>query len=191
MNETGEKVIAEALVWGQGGPLFELFLEPTCPFSAIAFGKLDDLRSEMGEQGVTVRIWLHSQPWHMFSGIICRAILAASTTEGGKEAAKQVMAAVFADQPGFEFDHHCEGPNLDVTPNALLDRIEDAIGVALRDAFGVYALDREIKRHTKYARQNGIHVSPTFMIDGLVNDGIGSRDPVESWISVLHASAAN
>ena len=36
----------------------------------------------------------------------------------------------------------------------------------LAEAFAIPDLDREIKWHCKYARQNGIHVSPTFMIDG-------------------------
>ena len=32
----------EPLVWGNGKKLFEIFLEPTCPFSARTFFKLDD-----------------------------------------------------------------------------------------------------------------------------------------------------
>ena len=34
---------ADPLVWGHGPRVFEVFLEPTCPFSMKAFGKLDDL----------------------------------------------------------------------------------------------------------------------------------------------------
>ena len=49
------------------------------------------------------------------------------------------------------------------------------------EAFAIPDLDKAIKWHCKYARQNGIHVSPTFMIDGLVQADIGSRDTVESW----------
>jgi hypothetical protein len=45
--------------------------------------------------------------------VIARCILAASTLEGGKTAAKSVMAAVAAHREEFEFDHHCSGPNLD------------------------------------------------------------------------------
>jgi hypothetical protein len=37
-----------------------------------------------------------------------------------------------------------------------------------RGRISIPELDREVKWHCKYARQNGIHVSPTFMIDGLV-----------------------
>ena len=55
----------------------------------------------------------------MYSGVIVRCILAASTLEGGKTAAKSVMAAVAAHREGFEFDRHCSGPNLDATPNDI------------------------------------------------------------------------
>ena len=40
---------ADALTWGYGPRLFEVFLEPTCPFSVRAFGKLDDLLAHAGE----------------------------------------------------------------------------------------------------------------------------------------------
>ena len=70
---------AEPLTWGQGSRVFEVFLEPTCPFSAKAFGKLDETLQSAGVDNVTLKIWLHSQPWHLFSGVITRCALAAST----------------------------------------------------------------------------------------------------------------
>lgn len=176
---------ADPLVWGHGPRVFEVFLEPTCPFSVRAFGKLDDLLALAGNDRITVKIRLQSQPWHMYSGVITRCILAASTLEGGKEAAKAVMAAVAAHREEFEFGRHCGGANLDATPNDIIARIEDHSGVKVAEAFAIPDLDREIKWHCKYARQNGIHVSPTFMIDGLVEAGIGSGDAVADWASRL------
>jgi hypothetical protein len=35
-----------------------MFLEPTCPFPAKAFGKLDQLLAQAGEDRVTVKIRL-------------------------------------------------------------------------------------------------------------------------------------
>ena len=52
-------------------------------------------------------------------------------------------------------------------------------------AFAIPDLDREIKWHCRYARQNGIHVSPTFMVDGMVRPDMGSGDAVE--VVVFHA----
>jgi hypothetical protein len=169
---------ADPLEWGHGARVFEMFLEPTCPCSVRAFGKLDELLARAGADRVTIRIRLQSQPCHMYSGVIVRCILAASTLPGGKEMAKVAMAAVAAHREEFEFAHRCRGPNRDATPNGITARVEHHSSVTLADAFDVPDLDREIKRHCKYARQHGIHVSPTFMIDGLVQPDLGSGDAV-------------
>lgn len=176
---------ADPLAWGHGPRVFEVFLEPTCPFSCRAFGKLDDLLAQAGEDRITVRIRLQSQPWHMYSGVIVRCILAASTLEGGKQAAKSVMAAVAAHREEFEFERHCRGPNMDATPHDIIARIESYSGVKVAPAFAIPNLDREIKWHCKYARQNGIHVSPTFMVDGLIEPGMSSGDAVADWVAKL------
>jgi len=124
---------ADPLVWGHGPRIFEVFLEPTCPFFVKTFGKLDDLLDQAGEDRITVKLHLQSQPWHMYSGVIVRCILAASTLEGGKTAAKSVMAAVAAHREEFEFDRRCRGPNLDATPNDIIRRIERYSGVKLAE----------------------------------------------------------
>ena len=87
----------QTLIWGQGNKTFEVFLEPTCPQSERAFGKLLPLRTE------------------------------------------------FEDDAAMEL----------------------------------------VKCHAKYARQNGIHASPTFMIDGLVDDNVGSRDSNHTWLEAF------
>jgi hypothetical protein len=77
------------------------------------------------------------------------------------------------------------GPNLDATPNDIIRRIERYSGVKLAEAFAIPDLDREVKWHCRYARQNGIHVSPTFMVDGLVQHDMSSGDPVADWVPRL------
>jgi predicted DsbA family dithiol-disulfide isomerase len=176
---------ADPLTWGTGPRIFEIFLEPTCPYSVKAFNKLDALLAEVGEDRISVKIRLQSQPWHLFSGVIVRCILAASTLAGGREAARAVMAAVAAHREEFEFAQHAGGPNMNVTPNQIIARLEDYSGIELKEAFSIPGLDREIKWHSKYARQNGIHVSPTFMIDGLVQTDMSSGDEVSTWVSKL------
>jgi protein-disulfide isomerase len=175
----------QALVWGQGPALFEIFLEPTCPFSGRAFGKLDALVQAAGEDRLTLRLWLHSQPWHMYSGVITRAILAAAAGPGGKMDARRLMAAVFAHQPAFEFEDHARGPNMDRTPRQILQTLEEISGLSLAAAFDARGLQKEIKAHTRYARQNGIHVSPTFMVNGLVQADLGSGDDIGRWLTAL------
>ncbi len=178
---------ADPLTWGNGKRVLEVFLEPTCPYSVKAFNKLDATLAAAGEDRITIKIRLQSQPWHMYSGVIVRCVLAASTLPEGKAAAKAVLAAVGAHREEFEFTHHAGGPNMTATPNDIIARIESYAGLRLADAFAIPNLDREIKWHCKYARQNGIHVSPTFMVDGLVQPDMSSGDPVEAWVSRLLA----
>ena len=106
----------DALEWGRGSRVFEAFLEPTCPYSARSFDKLFEALAQAGEDKGTLKIRLHSQPWHLFS------------------------------------------------------RVE---------------MDKPVRWHTKYARQNGIHVSPTFMVDGIVQPDMSSGDSVEDWVKRL------
>ena len=123
----------------------------------------------------------------MYSGVIVRCVLAASTLPGGKEEARAALAAVAAHREEFEFDRHCGGPNMDATPKDIIARLETYSGLKLAEAFAIPDLDREVKWHCKYARQNGIHVSPTFMVDGLVRPEISSGDTVADWVSRLLA----
>lgn len=176
---------ADPLIWGHGPKEFDIFLEPTCPFSARAFGKLDVLLEKAGADKITVKVRLLSQPWHMFSGVITRAILAASTLDGGKETARAVMDAVYAHRDDYEFTDHAAGPNMDATPKQIIDRIKLHSGVDVAEAFAIQTLDRLVKSHTRFARQNGAHVSPTFMVDGLIDPSIGSGDEVERWVEKL------
>jgi protein-disulfide isomerase len=185
MTETSKTWRADPLTWGRGPRQFDMFLEPTCPYSARAFAKVDETLAAAGADNITINIRLQSQPWHMYSGVIVRCVLAASTLPTGKEAAKAVLAAVAAHREEFEFTHHCAGPNMDATPKDIIDRLENYCGLKLADAFAIPNLDREIKWHAKYARQNGVHVSPTFMIDGLVQPDMSSGDKVSDWVSRL------
>ena len=178
---------AEPLVWGHGPRTFEVFLEPTCPFSVRAFNKLDALLKEVGEDTVTVKIRLQSQPWHLFSGVIVRCILAASTLPNGRDAAHKVMQAVADHREEFEFTDHCSGPNMEATPQQIIERIENYSGVKLGEAFARPELQTEIKWHCKYARQNGIHVSPTFIVNGLVQADLGSGDDISAWAARILA----
>lgn len=183
MTETIRR--ADPLFWGTGPRVFEIFLEPTCPFSVRAFGKVEALLALAGPERITVKLRMQVQPWHMFSGVVTRCVLAASMLPEGRAAAWAVLAAVGAHREEFEFDAHCRGPNMEATPRQIIARIEGYTGLSLALAFEFPELEAEIKWHAKYARQNGIHVSPTFLIDGLVQPDIGSGDPVEGWAARL------
>ncbi len=128
---------AQPLVWGHGPRTFEVFLEPTCPFSVRAFNKLDELLDEVGAENVTIKIRLQSQPWHLFSGVIVRCVLAASTLPHGREQAHKVLQAVADHREEFEFTDHCSGPNMNTTPQQIIERLERYSHVSLAAALPV------------------------------------------------------
>lgn len=168
------------------GPLeLEVFVEPTCPHSKRAFGKLRPLLAAIGEDRLTITIRFVSQPWHLFSGIVIRAILAASATEGGVAAALRAMDGIYANREDFEFENHSSGPNMNRTPAEILREIERLADVDLSEAFRLGSVDRAMRWHARYYRQNGIHESPTFMINGLVEPKMSSRQAVEEWSELL------
>ena len=75
---------------------------------------------------------------------------------------------------------------MNAAPNDIIVRIEGCSGVNLAAAFAIPDLDREIKWHCKYARHERYPcVSPTFMIDGMVQADISSGDAVADWASRL------
>jgi hypothetical protein len=170
---------------GHGPTTLEIFLEPTCPFSKRAFDKLNLLLDKVGQDKLTIEIRFVSQPWHLFSGIVTRTILAASATEGGRAAAFKAMAGIYDRREDFEFEEHSSGPNMHRTPADVIADISAIVGTDLSAPFRLESVDRALRWHTKYARQNGIHESPTFMIDGLVEPKMSSGQSVEEWSDLL------
>ena len=131
-----------------------------------------------------------SQPWHLLSPTVTRAILAASATQAGKSAAKAVMAAVFANREAFILVtvNHGSGPNQDLSVRDILGLIEQHSDIPVKAAFELPELMAEMKWQSRYARQNGIHATPTFMVDGLVVPEMSSGDTVEVWLEKLGLS---
>ncbi len=170
---------------GHGPVELEIFLEPTCPYSKRAFEKLAALMEKVGEDRLTVKIRFVSQPWHLFSGIVTRAILAASATPGGREAAFSAMRAVYDRREEFEFEDHSSGPNMDRTPAELIAHLESLAGLKLAEAFRLPTVGAALRWHTRYARQNGIHFSPTFSVNRIVNANMSSGQAVEEWAKEL------
>ena len=175
----------EPIAFGHGETVLEAFLEPTCPYSKRAFEKFPALVEAIGDDKLTIKIRFVSQPWHLLSGIVTRSILAASATPGGKDAAIKAMAGVYANREAFEFEDHAHGPNMDRTPAQIVKDISDLAGVDVSEAFKLKAVDRVMRWHARYYRQNGIHTSPTFAIDGLVEPAMSSGQSVEEWVELL------
>ncbi len=173
------------LALGHGPVPLDAFLEPTCPFSKRAFEKFQPLVNAVGADKLTVNIRFVSQPWHLFSPIVTKAILAASATAAGPAAAFRAMEGIYEYRENFEFDDHCRGPNMDRTPSQIVGEIGKLAGIDLTAAFCLESVDRAIRWHARYTRQNGIHSSPSFMIGGLFEAGMSSGQTIEEWTELL------
>lgn len=179
---------AAPLHWGHGPDILEVFIEPTCPFCVRALKKMHPLLERVGEDRLTIKLRLHQQPWHLYSAVVTRCIIAASTLENGRDRAWKVIEAVMGHREEFVFKNHATGPNRQTTPDEVIAWLEALSGVELAAAFDIPDLDDEAKWHAKYSRQNGIHVSPTFILNGLIQPQMGSGDAVEDWADIIAAS---
>ena len=98
-----------------------------------------------------------------------------NTENNRRHIAREMM---FGHRDEFDLVNHASGPNLDRSLRQMLELIERYSGIEVSERFQALALDREMKWHAKYARQNGIHTTPTFMVDGLVVPDMSSGDDV-------------
>jgi hypothetical protein len=182
---TEDTYVVAPIELGHGTLEVEFFLEATCPYSKRAFEKLPALLAAIGEDKVMVRIRLLSQPWHLFSPVVTRCVLAACATEGGQEAGLKTMAAIYAHREDFVCQNHSEGPNMNRSPADVLKQISELSGIDLSEAFKSKSVGRAMTWHAKYSRQNGVHVSPSFAINGLLEPAMSSGQTIEEWSALL------
>ena len=171
---------------GHGKTELEVFLEPTCPYSKRTFEKLQPLLDAAGADRLTIRVRFLSQPWHLYSGVVTRAILAASATAGGKATALKAMAGIYRLREEFEFEGHCSGANMQRTPSDILKHISELAAVDLTAAFCWKSVDQALRWHVKYCRQTGVHVSPTFAVNRIIEPSMSSGQTIEEWLQILH-----
>jgi hypothetical protein len=175
----------EPIELGHGRVELEIFLEPTCPFSKRAFDKVRPLLAAVGENEITIKIRFVSQPWHLSSGVVTRCVLAATATAGGRQAGLATMGAIYDHREEFEADDHCSGPGMARSPAQTIAHVSKLCGIDLLEPFKMKSVDVALRWHTKYCRQNGVHVSPTFAVNRLINNAMSSGQSVEEWSKQL------
>jgi len=189
MNTTDETRPVPALTFGHGPTELEVFLEPTCPYSARAFAKFPALVAAAGAERLTVRIRFLSQPWHLYSGVVTRGILAASAA-GGAATGLAVLGGVLSNRDAFEFEGHCRGANMNRTPADILAALSDLAGIDLTAPFCWNTVDRAMRWNVRYGRQMGVHSSPSFAIERMVEPQMSSGQAVEEWLGLLRPHMA-
>ncbi|WP_168194341.1 DsbA family protein [Formicincola oecophyllae] len=178
----------QVLSWGAGPMALDVFLDPTCPFCARTVPKLMPLLQAMGERRLTLRLFLYDQPWHLWSGPLIRCILGAALV-GGPAQGLAVLEAITAHRDDFTCTQalHAEGPAMDMTPRQVVRKVSALTGLDLAEPYGLEAVTTLFRQQTRYGRQNGVWMTPTFMVNGLVQPSLESGQSVEAWVGALSA----
>ncbi|KAF5333585.1 hypothetical protein D9611_002741 [Ephemerocybe angulata] len=179
----------------------DIFLDYVCPFSAkLAHAIETVLKPQLGPGGpyegkVKVVLRLHPQPWHSASTLVHESALA--VLRASPENFWAYSLALFKNQGEyFDIPTSTLSPlqiraNLaalaaTVIPAEAVEKVKDLL--ALKGTpNGGNAVTDDLKYNIKFSRQNGIHVSPTVLWDGLVANEISSGWGQEQWGEFLKA----
>ncbi|KAJ2779633.1 hypothetical protein H4R18_003895 [Coemansia javaensis] len=180
----------------------EVFLDYTCPFSARLWRTLRGAVTPLLEaRGVAVVFRHQVQPWHPTSALLHEAALAVERLSPARFAL--FCDALFEHQREF-FDE----ATVDMTRGDVYRRLADlAAGAnavddrqALLQLVDVQASDEpanrgnavtaDLKYHIRLARAQGIHVSPTVVLDGVRDDAVSSSWGAEQWQAWLDQKLA-
>mmetsp|Transcript_47378 Transcript_47378/g.120939 ORF Transcript_47378/g.120939 Transcript_47378/m.120939 type:complete len:208 (-) Transcript_47378:897-1520(-) len=179
-----------------------MFLDYVCPFSAKQYKALrEEVYPAYKDKSFSVTMYHQVQPWHP-QGTICHEAGLAVGELSGHDAFFKFSDELFATAKDKFFDVH----TFDMTRNDLISKVCEIAGttgtadpeevkkllamLVVKDENSVYAknpgsaMTQPLKFHTKFARQNGIHVTPTTMINGLIFDSSSSWG-LSEWKEVL------
>jgi len=178
----------------------DIFVDYVCPFSARLAKKVETIIKPLLGPGskyegkVKVIIRLHAQPWHASSTLTHEAGLA--VLRASPENFWPFSLELFKHQEDF-FDV----PSQDLTPRQIREKLAQiASNFLSSDALAEFknlltpkdwnegtGVTNDLKYNTKFSRQNGIHVSPTVMWDGLVANEVSSGWDQEDWVNFLES----
>ncbi|KAJ7222690.1 hypothetical protein C8J57DRAFT_1392091 [Mycena rebaudengoi] len=179
----------------------DIFLDYVCPFSAKMSLAIDSVLLPMlGPQGrfhgkVKIIFRPQVQPWHATSTLTHEAALAVA--RASPESFWIFSLALFKRQ-GEYFDI----PTSTLTPLEIREKLANlAAEVAPANTIeefkellklksspnGGNAVTDDLKYTVKFSRQNGIHISPTVLWDGLLANEISSGWGEKEWTAFLEA----
>jgi len=179
----------------------DVFLDYVCPFSAKISKAIDTALKPLLDEGgkyygkVKVIFRPQVQPWHSSSTFVHEAGIAVARVS--PEHFWPFSLALFADQ-----EKYFDIPTSDKTPiqvrESLQQLAESVIGQDKGAQFGELLklksspnggvdVTEDLKYTIKFSRQNGIHVSPTVLWDGLKQDQVSSSWLEKEWNEFLQS----
>ncbi|KAJ7098604.1 hypothetical protein B0H15DRAFT_1005059 [Mycena belliarum] len=179
----------------------EIFLDYVCPFSAKISLVIDSvLLPLLGPGGkyhgkVKAIFRPQVQPWHASSTLVHEAGLAVA--RASPDSFWSFSLALFKHQ-----DEYFDIPTSTLTPLQIREKLAalaaEVIPAGATGSFadllllkssanGGNAVTDDLKYTIKFSRQNGIHVSPTVLWDGLIANEISSSWGKKEWTDFLAA----
>lgn len=137
------------------------------------------------------------QPWHPSSVLVHEAALAVSLL--APEKFWDFSDALFEASPQF-YDEPVYNESRPQTYQRLAQLAYESVGVSKEEFLklvdvpasevpknGGNSLQADVKYFVKQSRQNGVHVSPTVFVNGVVDSSIESSSTTEFWLQKAEA----
>ncbi|KAF8549698.1 hypothetical protein OG21DRAFT_560920 [Imleria badia] len=178
----------------------DVFLDYVCPFSAKISRTIDSVLKPWFDKGgkyygkVKLIVRLQVQPWHASSTLTHEAALA--VVRASPDNFWVFSRKLFDEQENF-FDI----PSSTLTPLQIREKLVDIADSVIQDKGkveefkellklkgspnGGVAVTDDLKYTIKFSRQNGVHVSPTALWDGLIANEISSSWGEAEWSKFL------
>jgi len=178
----------------------DIFLDYVCPFSAKMTLAINSVLKPLLEGGkydgkVKAIIRLQVQPWHSASTLVHEAAIAVACVTPEKFYEFH-LALMKAQQDYFDIPSSQRTPVQTreklvelATPIIGSDKVEVLKSLLQHKTSpnGGTDVTDDLKYTIKFSRQNGIHVSPTVLWDGLVANEISSGWGEKEWTGFLEA----
>jgi len=181
--------------------VLELYVDYVCPFSKKQVLGVRDvlfplLRENKAEGNLSVVLRQTPQPWHASSTLVHEAGIAAShlslagapSAQAASDKFWKFSYALFEVSDQF-YDEPVENETTAQTRSRLAD-LAGSVGFDRSEFLDQLKIGKgnsgnktgtDLKLQVKLGRQNGIHVTPTAVLDGLVDPSISSSFGREEW----------
>lgn len=188
---------------GSGTHTIELYLDYVCPFSMKMFHTVaTQVIPEVNQThpNKVQFVFVHQvQPWHPSSTLVHEAAIAVSQLAPNKF--WEFSSALFQKSEEY-YDSSLWGESRKETYERLAELAYDSASIDKKTFLEYLAIDpqapagqknggnratNDLKLWIKYSRQNGVHVSPTVTIDGIIDNSFDSSLPAEKWLEKIKA----
>ncbi|KAI8372677.1 thioredoxin-like protein [Choanephora cucurbitarum] len=175
----------------------ELYLDYVCPFSAKMYKKIRQEVWPYIEQAYPNKVQLifrqQVQPWHASSTIVHEAAIAVEKVDNKKFF--EFSDVLFEKQKDY-FDEALETKTRRDVAKELAE-LAGSVGVSSEKVLELLVngtdepknagnkVTNDLKLAIRIGRQNGIHVSPTLLLDGIRDDSVSSSWELDQWKEYL------